>query len=99
MTTKKVTKSKGYKVSLEMVGKKFTKTAETIDEALANLGLKWVHIKAKGVVTISQGSKSYEHLFYLQTLKRIFANKLTRRLWAKRLEVLFKASNYNNRLK
>ena len=81
--------SEEYRVVLEMAGNKYQGRGNTIDEALSSLGLSWEQIKAKGVVEITRGGKTYEHLFYLGQLRRIFANKLTRMMWGKRLELLF----------
>ena len=77
-----------YKVILETSGIKFKGAGKTTDDAIADLGLSWEQIKAKGVMTISQDKKSYQHLFFLKPLRRIFANKITRLLWAKRLQLL-----------
>ena len=79
-----------YKVVLETAGVKHKAEGESIDEAIASLGLSWEQIKAKGVMKVSQGKKSVEYLFYLNQLKRIFANKMTRFIWAKRLGLLLK---------
>ena len=79
-----------YNLVLEMAGIKYKGMGQTIDQALGSLNLSWEQIKAKGVVKISSGNKIYEHLFYTNQLKRIFANKLTRMMWGKRLELLLK---------
>ena len=79
-----------YKIELETAGIKYKSAGETVNEAIANLGLSWNQIKAKGVIKISSGGYSMEHLFYLRQLRRIFANKLTCLMWGKRLEILFK---------
>lgn len=86
--SKKQKQKEQYTVILEMAGEKYKYKAETINEALENLGLSWVDIKAKGVIIVSKNKKSYEHLFNLRILKRIFANKMARLLWAKRLTYL-----------
>jgi hypothetical protein len=80
-----------YNVTLETSGLKFKAKGETVLEALDNLGITWEKVKAKGVITISQGKKSLDYLFILFQLKRIFANKYNRLLWSNRLEKLFKA--------
>lgn len=86
-------KKNNYKLILEMAGKKYQGEGETIEEAFNSLGLSWEQIKAKGVVKITKGKDTYEHLFNLRQLRRIFANKLTRLLWAKRLKLLLNDSN------
>lgn len=80
------------KLKLLMVGIEHKAKGKTVEEALDNLNLSWEQIKAKGVVTVSEDGKSYEHLFMMKPLKRIFANKLTRTLWAKRLTLLLSQS-------
>ena len=79
-----------YKLNLNIAGVDYKSGGETIDEALASLNLTWNQIKAKGVLKVTQGKHTLEHLFYLKPLKRIFANKTTRFIWAKRLELLIK---------
>ena len=81
-------KKNNYKLTLEMVGKTYKTEAESIYDALGKLEMTWNNIKSKGVIKIVKGKKSVEQLFYVVQLKRIFGNKLTRRLWAKRLEYL-----------
>ena len=83
-------KETNYKVVLKMCGKEYVQEAETIDEALAKLGLSWNNIKGKGVIAVSKGKQTYEKLFYTQRLRQVFGNKLTRVLWAKRLDYLMK---------
>ncbi len=71
-----------------MLGKEYKSQGETAFEAMDNLNLSWEQIKGKGVITLFKDKKSHEHLFYLRPLKRIFANKLTKLMWVKRLELL-----------
>lgn len=86
---KQVSKQENYKVVLDTGGKEYKAEGASIDESIAKLGLSWEQIKAKGVVRISYQGNSYEHLFYPKQLRRIFANKITRFMWAKRLLLLF----------
>jgi len=79
-----------YKLTLTMTGIDYKADGETIDEALSKLNLDWQQIKAKGVVKITRDKNTLEHLFYLGQLKRIFVNKLTRQMWAKRLQLFLK---------
>lgn len=77
------------RVKLNTCGLEYTASANTIEEALTNLGLNWDNIKGKGEITVSsRGKKSYTHLFTSLQLKRLFGNKLTKGLWSKRLETL-----------
>ena len=75
------------KVKLQMAGIEYKGTGETIAEALLSLPLSWENIKAKGVITVKDGKKSCERLFVIKQLKRMFANKLTMQMQAKRLEL------------
>ena len=85
---KPVVKSNIYKATLEMAGIKYEGEGETIFDAIHALKLEWHDIKAKGVLTITHGNHKVEKLFFLKPLRRIFANKLTMRFWAKNLERL-----------
>jgi len=76
-------------VKLDTCKLEYKAKGETVLEALNNLGLDWQKVKAKGVITVTKGKNSLEHLFVLRQMKRIFANKYYRQLWAKRLELLF----------
>jgi len=81
------------KLVLETSGLKYQAQGESVEEALGSLGLEWHNIKAKGVVTVSKGKDAYEHLFSMNQLRRIFANKLTRMMWGKRLAILLDGNN------
>lgn len=89
MTKQQTRKVNNFKLTLLTSGIEHKAQAETVDDALAELGLSWNQIKAKGDVTIKRNGKEYSHFFPLPQLKRIFANRLTRQLWAKRLTMLF----------
>ena len=79
-----------YKLTLETVGLKYKSEGDSVEEALKEMDLKWHHIKGKGVFYIRKGKKKCEKLFYKNQLSLIFGNKLTRKLWSKRLEYLLK---------
>ena len=76
------------KANLKTVGKEYKGQGETVDEALGNMGITWEKIKGKGVITITDGVKTHEHLFYLSQLRKLFGNHTTRALWGKRLTIL-----------
>jgi hypothetical protein len=78
------------KATLETQGLKFEGKGESIDEAIADIGLDYIKIKAKGIITIQDGKRKAEKLFMLRQLRRMFLNDLTRKLWAKRLELFLK---------
>lgn len=75
------------KLKLEMSGLEYKTTGETILEALLALPLTWNEVKAKGLITVKDGKRSCQRLFVIKQLKKMFANKLTMSLWAKRLEL------------
>ena len=79
------------KVILNTLDKDYKSEGETVLEALTNLPLDWTMIKAKGVVTLSEGKKKVEKLFYLIPLRALFASKSRRAGYAKQLESLLKA--------
>ena len=79
-----------YKLVLETAGNIYKSRGKTIDGCLADLSLSWEQIKYKGIVKITKNGQTYGHLFYQPQLRRIFANKTTRLLWAKRLDLLLR---------
>lgn len=86
-----------YLAILEMADNKYTGQGKTIFDALDALKLEWQQIKAKGVITIMHGNKKVEKLLYLKPLRRIFANKLAKQLWARNLErLLTETANMNS---
>lgn len=87
---------KKYQLVLETSGFKYNAEGKTIEEALGNLGVKYHRIKAKGIVKISQGKYTLEHLFQMKQLRRILANKITRLVWGKRLNLLLTETAANN---
>lgn len=84
-----------YKLTLTIAGIEYKTSGKTIDEAIAALGLTWDMIKAKGTVKITDGRTSCEHLFQKLQLQRMFSNKITRFMWAKRLNLLLKEKQTN----
>ena len=94
MTIKKKTIKKvlpKYTAVLDMAGNKHTGEGETIFDALTNIPLDYINIKAKGVITVSNGKKSVDKLFFLRPLRILFVNKLRRHSWAKNFQVLLNA--------
>jgi hypothetical protein len=79
-----------YKITLKTSGLEYKAKGETLLEALDNLGMTWDKIKAKGVFIITEGNRKLEHLFPLGLLRKIFASKGFKTIWAKRLETLLK---------
>jgi len=90
--TKKVSNKKktdyfqsNYTAVLTMDGKSYQGEGATIFDAMTNIPLDYTQIKIKGILEIAKGKLKTSKLFYLKPLKRIFANKLTRQMWAKNL--------------
>lgn len=79
-----------YEIVLNIAGIDYKSSDESLNEALKNLGLTWEQIKGKGVMKITYGKQSLEQLFSIPQLKKIFANKIMRLVWAKRLDSLLK---------
>jgi hypothetical protein len=86
---------KNFKVTLELTGNKYEVKAESIDLALEKIGLKWNQIKGKGVLKIVGKDSYFERMFFVKQLRQMFSNKLTRQLWAKRMEFLMKKNIFN----
>jgi hypothetical protein len=86
---------KNFKVTLEITGNKYEVEAKSIDSALEKIGLKWNQIKGKGILKISSKDSYFERMFFIKQLRRMFTNKLTRQLWAKRMEFLMKKNIFN----
>lgn len=84
----KVVELPEYTTILTMDNKEYTGKGITILDALLAIPLDYTQIKTKGTIVISQGEKKTEKFFYLKPLKRIFANKLARQLWAINFEKL-----------
>lgn len=76
------------KISIKILGEEWEQEGKTIEEALSKFPLSWDNIKGKGVLTVTQGKKSHEHMFNMKVLRRIFSNKLIMAHWAKNLEML-----------
>lgn len=84
-----VTQTKTFAV-LNMAGTEYKGTGATIFEAMDNIPLDYTKIKTKGVLTITQGNKKCERLFYLRPLKALFAGKVRKIGQAKQMEHLLK---------
>ena len=67
---------------LEMAGNVYKGEGETIAEALKAIPLDYMQVKHKGLLKVSQDGKSFERLFQLLPLRRLFANKIYKEHWA-----------------
>lgn len=79
-----------FKLTLKICGVEYKTKGETVIDALGALDLTWDKIKSKGIVKVETKDSVVEHYFSHIQLRRIFANKLTRIMWGKRLELLLK---------
>ncbi len=82
-----------YKVVLVMAGNDYTGKGKTLLDALNDIKIDWIQIKAKGVIRVSKGKQSIERLFQMKQLRRIFVNKIMRLVGAKRLELFLNEQN------
>ena len=84
------------KVNLSILGVDRKAEGKTLAEALSKFDLSWETIKGKGIMTITDGNNSYEHLFNMKVLRRIFSNKIVMGFWVKNLEMFLKSSKETN---
>ena len=82
---------KQYKITIEVLDKKWTKSGDTIYQTLTKFPLSWEQIKGKGMLTVKYGKLKHEQLFGMPTLRRIFMNKISRAMWSKRLGLLLES--------
>lgn len=75
---------------LEMGGEQYKGIGESVHEAIQNLPLDYTQVKTKGVLTITQGKKKCERLFYLRPLKALLASKIRKIGYAKQMEMTLK---------
>ena len=79
------------KATLETIGQTYKSEGKTMEEVLSNFDLNYTNIKAKGVITVTQGKKKIEKLFYLKPLRMLFASRLRRVGFAKQMQSLLEA--------
>ena len=79
-----------YTVEIEILGEKWKKSGETIEEAFKKIPLTWHTLKGKGTIIVSHGTQKYVHLVNRAVLSRIFSNKIARASMAKNLGFLLK---------
>jgi hypothetical protein len=78
-----------YKITVECLGEETSNTGDTILETLDKFKMGWLEIKGKGTVIIKKGKKEYIQFFNAPQLRRVFNNKLTKEITAKRWESIF----------
>ena len=81
-------KTSNCTISIKIMGKTWKREGTTIKSTLDKFDLGWEVVKGKGIMIVTEGEKRHEHLFTIFELRRIFANKITRMIWAKRLTLL-----------
>ena len=77
-----------YKAVLDTGGIIHKGNGDTIYDALMAIPLDWTQIKYKGIIKVSVDKKKVDKFFPVRALKRLFANKLNRRIVANQLEKL-----------
>jgi len=75
---------------LDMAGNTYKGEGETIFEALKAIPLEYTQIKHKGTIKVSKDGKSFERLFPLLPLRRLFANKTYKEHWSHSVEKFLK---------
>lgn len=93
MPKKKITK--GFVITLKIAGEEYQGMGNSILEAInalhLELGKVWIKIKLKGTLIVTDGTKTCEHTFFKKQLRLIFANNITKEMWAQRLGLLLNA--------
>jgi hypothetical protein len=82
-------------LTLEVAGKKFKSEGQNVNEAMSKLDLKWTDVKGKGILTVNNGKITFDKIFYLKQMRRMFGNKLGkifRTTWANRFELQLRES-------
>ena len=71
--------------------REYTGQGGTIHDALLAISLDYTQIKTKGTIKVFLDDKFIEKFFYFKPLRRLFANKLNRQLWARNFEKMLNA--------
>ena len=79
-----------YRITVEVLGEKTTKTGSTPLSALKKFNMGWEEIKGKGYLSVKYGDKVWGRNMNSPTLRRIFNNDITRETWAKNIKLLLK---------
>ena len=74
----------------EVPEKSYAGSGDTIFDAISNIPFDRSKFKIKAVLTVSDGEKKAERLFYVAKLKAIFASKPIRQVYAKQFQMLLK---------
>ena len=78
--------AKSVQLTLKTPGGNYGGEGETVFEALNAIPLEYTQVKSKGTIKVTKGDKSFERLFPVLPLRRLFANKLYKEHWAYQVE-------------
>lgn len=85
-----------YKIKIVSMGHEWKAEGKSVLDTLNKFNLSWEQIKYKGILTIVHKNKSYEHVMNMKALRRLFANKIIRIVWARNFEYLLKNGKTTN---
>lgn len=77
-------------VIIEMPNGIFKGEGATTAEAFLNVPLDFMAIKYKGIIKLNKDGKTTERFFQMPELRRMFATKIAKQMWANRLEKFLK---------
>ena len=75
---------------LEMANQTYKGEGKTVAEALMAIPMEYTQVKYKGTIRVEQDGKSFERLFPLMPLRRIFASKVYKEHWANAVQKFLK---------
>lgn len=68
--------------TLEMAGNKYKGEGKTVIEAFKAIPLDYTQVKHKGTLRVEHDGKSFERLFPVLALRRMFASRILKEHWA-----------------
>ena len=77
-----------YKISIKLLGKEYTSSADTIVEGI--IKLDYPKTSKLGLLTIKEGNKTKTISLYPRILNKLRVSKMFQEIYAKRLSVLLK---------
>ena len=86
MTEKK--EPKLYKITVEVLGVKTTKTGKTPLSALKKFKMTWEQLKGSGILFAEYDGKKWEKNMNAPTLRRIFTNDIAKQIWANNITLI-----------
>lgn len=93
--TKKKIKNK-YKATLNTGADTLKGEGETIYDAIGSLPVSWITVKLKAVLTVTDGTKEVTQRFNPRQFRRIHINKILKRAWSDKLQLLMKPAKVMN---